>query len=300
MSTLAEQSSVDSTLTQRERELGAIINAYNHVTEQLKLSHERLRDEVARLRGELEKKNRQLRRRERLAALGEMAAGVAHEIRNPLGGIQLFASLLEKDLRHSPAQRRLVSKIAQGVSSVESIVTDFLEFGRPRDPELRPLRVGAVVQEAVDLAVSRAEASGVRIEVDVPDHLQLVSDVAMIRRALLNLLLNAIEAARGTTEDAQVQIRAFLQEPEQIILTVADNGPGIPPELMDRIFNPFFTTKDRGTGLGLAIVHQAAESLGGHVAVSNAAAGGAVFSLCLPKEEARKNDAKTRGRGEKE
>jgi signal transduction histidine kinase len=289
MSTITEQPIADPILTQRERELGAIIDAYNHVTEQLKQSHERLRDEVARLRGELEKKNRQLRRRERLAALGEMAAGVAHEIRNPLGGIQLFASLLEKDLHDSPAQKRLVSKIAQGVSSVESIVTDFLEFGRPRDPEPRLIRVRSVVLEAVELAVSSSADRGVRVEADIPADLEIVSDPAMIKRVLLNLLLNAIDATCGTAGPGRVRVSAFHQTPEQLAIAVSDSGPGVPAELMDRIFNPFFTTKDRGTGLGLAIVHQMAESLGGHVAVSNAAGGGAVFSLCLPIGEECEN-----------
>ncbi|HOJ74285.1 MAG TPA: ATP-binding protein [Phycisphaerae bacterium] len=282
MSTITDHMAANATLTQRERELGAIIDAYNQVTEQLKQSHERLRDEVARLREELARKNRQLRRRERLAALGEMAAGVAHEIRNPLGGIQLFASLLQKDLQGSPAQARLVNKIAQGVASVESIVTDFLEFGRPRDPEPRPLRVDAVVREAVELALHRAAESGVRIETVVPGDLNMVSDAAMIKRALLNLLLNAVDASRGVDGGGQVTVGARMQDPEHVNIAVADNGPGVPAELMDRIFNPFFTTKDRGTGLGLAIVHQIAELLGGNVQVANAPQGGAVFSMCLP------------------
>ncbi len=287
MSTITDTLKDNAALTQRERELGAIIDAYNHVTEQLKESHERLRDEVARLREELARKNLQLRRRERLAALGEMAAGVAHEIRNPLGGIQLFASLLEKDLRDRPAQLRLANKIAKGVSSVETIVTDFLEFGRPRDPEPKPMQVQAVVREVIELASSRAAESGVIVEAAAGADVEMISDPAMIRRALLNLVLNAIDAvgqgfaATGRAPLVRVTVRA--QPPEHVTITVADNGPGVPAELMDRIFNPFFTTKDRGTGLGLAIVHQVAELLGGNVQVANAAEGGAVFSLCLPE-----------------
>lgn len=287
MSTIAVTRKDNVSLTQRERELGAIIDAYNHVTEQLKESHERLRDEVARLREELAKKNLQLRRRERLAALGEMAAGVAHEIRNPLGGIQLFASLLEKDLRDRPAQLRLANKIAKGVSSVETIVTDFLEFGRPRDPESRPVQIGAVIREAIDLAASRAAERRATVEAAGTTDVEMFSDPAMIRRALLNLVLNAIDAGGDLSAEPPqaplVRVTVRRQPPEHVVVAVTDNGPGVPPELMDRIFNPFFTTKDRGTGLGLAIVHQNAELLGGHVQVANGAGGGAVFSLCLPE-----------------
>ena len=277
-------------LTQRERELGAIIDTYNQVTEQLKQSHEKLRDEVVRLREELARKNRQLRRRERLAALGEMAAGVAHEIRNPLGGIQLFASLLEKDLRDRPAEHRLAVKIAKGVGSVEAIVTDFLEFGRPRDPQPVAMKLDAVAREAADLAMSRAADPALQIEIaEAMAEIEMVSDVTMIKRALLNLLLNAVDAVRerpigknGQREPARVQVGVKKQSPDQIAIAVADNGPGVPAELMDRIFNPFFTTKDRGMGLGLAIVHQIAESLHGNVQVANAPGGGAVFSLSIP------------------
>jgi signal transduction histidine kinase len=302
MSTISDQLTRNADLTQRERELGAIIDAYNHVTEQLKQSHERLRDEVVRLREELANKNRQLRRRERLAALGEMAAGVAHEIRNPLAGIQLFASLLEKDLREQPASLRLASKIAKGVGTVEAIVTDFLEFGRPRDPEPATVRVATVVREVIELSSSRAAEQGVEITCDDTNEAELLSDSAMLKRALLNLVLNAVDAAGRVSasdknDDAgvsqvesaaaasgRVAVSVRRHPPEHVTISVEDNGPGVPAELMDRIFNPFFTTKDRGTGLGLAIVHQIAESLGGNVQVANAAAGGAVFSICLPEK----------------
>lgn len=290
MSTITEAAGMETALTQRERELGAIIHAYNQVTDQLKQSHEKLRDEVERLREELAKKNRQLRRRERLAALGEMAAGVAHEIRNPLGGIQLFASLLEKDLRDRPAEHRLAVKIAKGVGSVEAIVTDFLEFGRPRDPQPTPVRLEGLVREAADLASSRTVDQSLQIEVsEALADIELVSDATMIKRVVLNLLLNAVDAVRdrpigidGRREPARVHVGVKKQSPEQIAITVSDNGPGVPAELMDRIFNPFFTTKDRGMGLGLAIVHQIAESLHGNVQVANAPGGGAVFSLSIP------------------
>lgn len=273
-------------MTERERELGAIIAAYNDVTEQLKQSHERLRAEVTRLHEELARKNQQLRRRERLAALGEMAAGLAHEIRNPLGGIQMFASMLEQDVSDRSPALRLVRKISQGVATVESIVTDILQFGRPRDPVGEVVDLRALIRETIELAVDPTGERRVRVDLD--EHfadVTIVSDQAMIKRAVLNLLLNAVDAARAAASDDGPRVIIGVREhgSDHVLITVTDNGPGVPAELMDRIFNPFFTTKDRGTGLGLAIVHQIAEALGGHVQVSNRDAGGAVFSICLPR-----------------
>ena len=169
-------------------------------------------------------------------------------------------------------------------------MTDFLEFGRPRDPQPAPVRLEAVVREAVDLASSRAADPALAIEVsEALAEIEIVSDATMIKRAVLNLLLNGIDAVRdrpiasnGHRDPARVQVGAKKQSPDQIAITVSDNGPGVPAELMDRIFNPFFTTKDRGMGLGLAIVHQIAESLHGNVQVANAPGGGAVFSLSVP------------------
>ncbi len=272
-------------LTQRERELAAIIDSYNAVTEQLKSAHEQLRDEVGRLREELARKNRLLRRREKLAALGEMAAGVAHEIRNPLGGIRLLVSLLAKDLYDRPDTLNLVNKIAGGVADLEALVTDILEFGRPSEPHPMPLELEIVVLATIEMAAGRIARIGAEVEVSKElEGVVIHSDQALLQRALLNLLLNALEAGEPRAEQPRRVVIGLRPAPkDHVILSVRDNGPGIPAELMDRIFNPFFTTKHRGTGLGLAIVHQIAETLGGSVWAANHGEGGAVFSLCLPR-----------------
>lgn len=278
-------STLASELTQRERELGAIISAYNEVTERLKLSHEQLSREVGRLREELSRKNRQLRRRERLAALGELAAGVAHEIRNPLGGIQMFASLLRKDLQDRPDALRIVEKITTGVSRLESIVTQILDFGRPSEPEPQRVRLDALIGEVIDLCAAHPRPRPVRITAEAVEPVTIVTDGTLLGRALLNLALNAADAAAEHAGSVAHVCLAVTTEPDgRVTISVSDNGPGIAPEMLDRIFNPFFTTKDHGTGLGLAIVHQIAEALGGSIQAANRPEGGAVFSLSLPPE----------------
>ena len=270
-------------ITQRERELAAIVTAYNEVTDKLKESHVELRNEVRRLREELTRKNEQLRRKERLAALGEMAAGVAHEIRTPLGGIQIFASLLRRDLAAQPEALQLVDKIRKGVTQLESIVSDILDFARPAGPVLRGVRLGTLVAETVELSASRMAASGVTVEVeDGLENVELVTDGTMLQRALLNLLLNAIEATQGHGQRVRINLSAH--NDQCVTLDVCDEGPGIEAETMECVFNPFFTTKDTGTGLGLAIVHQIIETLGGSVRVSNRPEGGAMFSLVVPRQ----------------
>ena len=286
MSTLTAQPGrkVVLELTPRERELGAIIDAYNQVTEELKNAHEKLSREVKRLREELEGKNRQLRRRERLVALGELAAGMAHEIRNPLGGIRLFASLLARDLKDRPESLRVVDKIVQGVTSLESIVTGILDFARPAEPVPGHVRLDALVGETVEWAAPRIERAKVRITIGPElSGVWLITDGRLLQRALLNLLLNAVEAAGQGDQPGEVLLDLAEVSEEHAVLTIRDNGPGIAPELLDRIFNPFFTTKDTGTGLGLAIVHQIVESLGGSIRAGNRTEGGAVFAIRLPR-----------------
>lgn len=267
--------------TERERELGGIISAYNEVTDRLKVAHERLELEVGRLREELADKNRELERRTRLAALGQMAAGLAHEIRNPLGSISLFASLLERDLVERPTQLELVRKIHSGVQSLDGIVSDVLAFARPDEVERAWVRLGPVLAGAAELCRSGFERRKVRLEVgDGIDDLEVHADAGQLQRALLNLLLNAAEACDS---GGQVRMSARRMGDEAVQIEVVDSGSGIGPEVMDRIFNPFFTTKDTGTGLGLAIVHRIVESHGGTIRAGNDPGGGAIFSIRLPK-----------------
>jgi signal transduction histidine kinase len=139
-------------ISQRERELAAIISSYNEVTERLKDAHERLSGEVAGLREELRRKNVELRRRDRLAALGEMAAGLAHEVRNPLGGIALYASMLERELPEKSSARGAAAKITLGVRTLERLVSDILDFAQERRLQRHACQLASLLP-ALDAAI---------------------------------------------------------------------------------------------------------------------------------------------------
>jgi len=272
---------LNAKITHRERELGAIINAYNEVTERLKQSHDQLRNEVVRLHTQLDEKNRELARRERLAALGEMAAGVAHEIRNPLGGIRLYASLLIKDLDDQPEAQRLAQKMSDGVTMLEGIVGGVMEFAGESQPDLEAVSLQRLVEEALGLAAPSITARCVEPRVSPIDVSVCVkADSNQILRALLNLLLNAVDAVdEGGCIEVWTQLDPSGANCE---IHVADDGAGIAPELLNRIFHPFFTTKSSGTGLGLAVVHRIADAHDGSVRAKNRSGGGADFCLTLP------------------
>ncbi len=264
-----------------------IVQKYNEVTEHLKASHERLGHEVCRLREALHEKNRELQRREQLAALGEMAAGVAHEIRNPLGGIGIYASLLAKDLHDRPKQCDLAQRIGRGVQTLESIINDILTFAGDAEPAVASASLAAIIENVVAQAEARAGARGVQLHVDpAASNVMLQCDAPQITRAIANLVFNAIDAVeeRGNVwiRVARSASRGGDRTGKLFEIHVEDDGPGIEPELLHRVFTPFFTTKHTGTGLGLAIVHRIAEANGGFVFARNRESGGAVFGLRVP------------------
>ena len=264
----------------RIEELGRIIMAYSEVTEKLQQSHERLEQTVMTLRDELSEKNRMLERRNRLAALGEMAAGMAHEIRNPLGGIQLYASLLAKDVGDRPASLSLVQKISGGVRRLEGLVTQVLQFSREIRPNVAEADLAQVIDEALELAARAIETKAVGVSVRGPRPMPVNVDGLLIGQAILNLVLNATEAI-GHGGAIQIEFgppRSGIDE-RQLHVIVTDDGPGIAPQNMDRIFNPFFTTRDTGTGLGLAIVHRVIEAHEGSISAGNREGGGARFEI---------------------
>jgi signal transduction histidine kinase len=263
-------------------ELGRIIIAYSEVTEKLQQSHDQLTETVRALQSELGEKNRLLERKNRLAALGEMAAGLAHEIRNPLGGIQLYASMLAQDVADRPESLQTVRKIAGGVRRLEALVGQVLQFSREIVAQPQPVDLADVVDQAVELASAKMAERGVGCAVEGPRPLDVAVDPLLMGQALLNLLHNAAEALEPGA-GGRVAVRFSRPTPDSAVrqfhLAVVDNGPGIPAAVLDRIFNPFFTTKDTGTGLGLAIVHRVVEAHDGTITATNEAGGGARFEI---------------------
>jgi signal transduction histidine kinase len=265
MTTLAAHS---QPAAQRIEELGRIIMAYSEVTERLQQSHDQLKEQVEHLRAELGEKNMQLERRNRLAALGEMAAGLAHEIRNPLGGMQLYASLLAKDVAQQPAAGELVNKISGGVKRLDALVGQVLQFSREMRASIVRFDLAAVVRDTISLVDGQHPC--VSFAIDGPASLCIDGDGVLLGQAILNLVLNAIEAMQGSGE---VRVSYCPPPPDsearQFCLSIRDTGPGIDPQVMERIFNPFFTTKDTGTGLGLSIVHRIVEAHEGAISAMN-------------------------------
>lgn len=262
-----------------------MIVQYSDVTEKLQQSHDQLQRTVESLRNDLARKNRELERRSRLAALGEMAAGMAHEIRNPLGGIQLYASLLARDVAPLPESLKLVHKISAGVTHLERLVSQVLQFTREINATVIQADAAEVIDQAVELARGAMEAMGVTCEADGPRPFMAMVDPFLLGQAALNLLLNAAEAA-GSGGWVSVRWSAFEDGGDggqggaaRLRLVVADSGAGIPAHLLEKIFNPFFTTKETGTGLGLAIVHRIVEAHDGTISVRNVPGSGAEFEL---------------------
>lgn len=272
-------------------DLAQIVEAYSAVTERLQSSHERLQDEVVRLRRELNSANAQVQRSRRLSALGEMAAGIAHEIRNPLAAIQLYAGMAAEDLEVEDPSAKAealsnVRKIASAVRGMSAIVNDVLSFSRGTEPE----RVLVDASEIFDRVIA-ANGPGIdQARVDVVrkdlgrEPVKVFADPGLLQQALLNLVRNAVDAMAGR-DGARVLTLGVECDEVGVVLSVSDTGPGVSEDCLDRIFNPFFTTRSTGTGLGLAIVHRIADAHGGSIAVHREPVrGGAVFVLSLPDE----------------
>jgi signal transduction histidine kinase len=258
--------------------LDGLVRVYIDLTEKMRLSQSQLKQTVQSLRNELSEKNRLLERKKRLAALGEMAAGMAHEIRNPLGGIDLYASMLARDVQRMPGSLQLVNKISAGVKRLEALVSQVLQFSREMTPQVATTDLPALVDECIELSGDRI-GHGIACRAVGPRPMTVDVDPLLMGQAVLNLVINAVEAV---CNNGVVEIFWAPAEGEGdggFRLGVKDTGPGIPPAVLDKIFNPFFTTKESGTGLGLAIVHRIVEAHDGTITAVNGPSGGAVFEI---------------------
>jgi PAS domain S-box-containing protein len=257
----------------------------------------------------LERMDEQERLHDRLAALGQMAAGMAHEIRNPLAGMEIVTGLLKRRLSDRDEECSLVTQLQSETRSLARTVEDCLEFVRPISPERGPTDPEDLVNQALDTALKRYSFSGA-IERAFDDELpELNADVGQLRAVVTNLILNALEAMDGDVEDGEKRLVLGLScvdapaidrsvrvgldgraasDPaarREVVITVSDTGPGVPSELKEKIFYPFFTTKQSGSGVGLATAQKIVAAHGGTLELDSGAGWGCSFRLRVPVED---------------
>ncbi len=253
----------------RQDEIGDLGRHFNEMVRELRES----REQIQRLY------NTQMSRAEHLATLGELASGLAHEIRNPLAGIAGVIEIIGQDLPESSPGREVLKEVQQEILHIKKILSDLLDYARPKPPEFRLADLNATAELAVGLARQQILSRKIEIEFVREERLPPVEhDTPQIQQVLLNLLLNAIQAIDGAGS-----VRLTLEAREDCALvTVTDTGRGIPPEHLASIFRPFFTTKGQGTGLGLSLARRIVEAHAGRIEASSQPGQGSQFTLWLP------------------
>jgi len=246
------------------------------------------RDTIAPLRTKLVHSQILLERQEKLATLGTLAAGIAHEIRNPLTSLKARLYTLEKHLQTVPAARKDTDIISAEISRLERIVQDVLSFARPSDPKLETIATDTLFREVHGLMASNLESREVQLMVESGPELRIRADSGHLKQVIINLVHNAAEAIDGpgtvTLRARPARIRLHGNETDTVILEVIDNGNGIPADVEKRLFDPFFSTKETGTGLGLPIAARIVEKHGGMLQYKTQPGHGTTFGVVLPRE----------------
>lgn len=253
----------------RNDEIGDLGRNFNQMVVQLRES----REEIERLH------RTQMSRAEHFATLGEMATGLAHEIRNPLAGIAGVIEIISRDLPSTSPAREVVKDVRQEIARINHIVTDLLQTARPHPPKVGKSDLNVTIEHAVMLARQQALARGVEISLrKEPSLPEVEHDSDQIHQVMLNLLLNALQAI---DRKGKVDVRVS-QKNLSAVVEVTDNGRGIPPENLPNIFRPFYTTKGDGTGLGLSLARRIVEDHQGRIDVSSTVGKGTTFAVVLP------------------
>lgn len=254
---------------QRNDEIGELGRDFNEMVAQLRAN----REEIHRLH------QTQMSRAEHFATLGELAAGLAHEIRNPLAGIAGVIEIVSRDLPPNSPARGVIKDAKEEAVQINRILTDLLETARPKPPHFLVRDISSTAEHAVTFARQQATTKRIEIELNQEANLPLVDhDSNQINQVLLNLLLNAIQAFEKPG-NIYVSLR---RDHDAVLITVADEGKGIAPETLPNIFRPFFTTKGHGTGLGLSLARRIIETHGGTITVRSEVGAGTQFTIRLP------------------
>jgi len=252
-------------------EVGTLIQTFNEMEEQLAQREE-----------ELERKNKELLQSQKLAAIGTLASGVAHELNNPLNNIYISSQILEREIDDTspPNLREVVKDIHGQTLRVKRIVGDLLEFARGRDPEFKEIELNKLIADAYNLLGKSINLEKISFVLDSdPQGALICADPEQMERVFINLFNNAVDAMSGEG-DLIVRID---QDKESVKINVSDSGKGMPVETAEKIFEPFFTTKDKGTGLGLAIVFNIIDKHDGKMSIESKEGKGTTFTITLPK-----------------
>src|SRR5581483_9946593 len=274
-----------------------IVNRFAVENRRQTRQYQRLAEQLAQTNRQLQQAQEESRRSERLAALGQLSAGLAHEIRNPLGVIKGSAEILSEKLEKAdPVSSELAGYINAEVNRLSTLISRFLDFARPLHAETQPLSITELLDRALREVAAHRQNSQVEVsreyEKDLP---QVLLDEDLAGRAFVNLMENAYDAMGDKGGKLRVEVsRSLVGSRGGVQVRLEDTGPGIPPELREQIFNPFVTTKTTGVGLGLSIVSKIVDEHRGSIRLETAH-GGASFVLFFPVEALSKSEGVTAG-----
>lgn len=229
---------------------------------------------------------------DKMASLGRVAAGIAHEIRNPLSGINIYLNTLKK-LHHQEGSEEKVEQILQHLQSasikIESVIRRVMDFSKPSEPKLAPININMPIEEAINLSEVSLRKRGVKIEKKLNENLPSCHlDAQLIEQVMLNLITNAAEAMKNTAETKIIAVTSTVEK-DRIQVKVSDSGPGISLNMREMIFDPFYTTKDGSSGIGLSLSHRIITDHGGTLTVSAGEYGGAEFRIEIPINRKKSN-----------
>ena len=257
-----------------------LANAFARFTEassKLEARQQILVNEIATLKEQLRAKEAEIKKAERLSVLGQTASALAHEVRNPLGAIKLFVSMLRRDLKDQPQSIEVLNHIERSISTLDHTVTNILFFSKERLLPRVPLNLHSLVREEI-LVLSMAAPEAPPISLVVSGNPFIHGNDTALRQLLKNLVMNSYQA---TKFKGQISIAVSDLNEGAIEVVMQDDGPGIPAQMIKSVIEPFVTSRSEGTGLGLAICRQIVEAHGGKIEVTNAP--GARFQIVLPR-----------------
>ena len=255
---------------------------YRQVARDLDRSYAELKERT----DALQEAQSSLRRAAQLSTLGELSAGIAHEIRNPLGSIRATAQILADASTPEDKRREFSEILVKEVDRLNEVVHRFLDFARSRELELQAVDLNDLVTAVLDLCSHEIGSAGIDVHTTLGDRARVKADPDQLRQALLNIIINAVQAMPA----GGVLSASTRADGDVVRCDIRDTGSGIAEEHLDHLFDPFFTTKPDGTGLGLAIAHRIANAAGGEIEVSSRPNAGSTFTLVLPSGDALSHD----------